>query len=1136
MKRNNRQSMRKTSAAMEKAGTHATQGDAIALLQAGQLGEAASILQEVIANDPKNWQSLHLLGLTAYKQRKFEESADYIRRALAVKPDLPEAYSDLGVVLKELGQLEDARKACSTALALKPDFHPAYSNLGNVLKASGRLEDAMIAYQKAITLVPNYATAHSNLGAVLVKLGKIEEALASCRKAVSLAPNVAEVYIALAQALRLNGKNEEALDAYRTAIKLRPAHAPTYTDLGGFLLHLKRHEEALQIFQQALLLQPDLAETHNDIAVALRDLGRDREALEHCRKAIALKPDFVDAYTNLGALLDQTGEFTEALSVYDQAIKISPNNFRPYLNLAVSLWKKRFHAETLEAYRKVLEFNPNHPTALVDYFHVRSHVCDWEGGETTVERILQNTFRMGKRVSPFALLNIPCGPEDQLLCAREWAKSLPQVIVKPFTYAPPRSGSGDGRIRIGYLSADYNQHATALLVTELLERHDRNRFEIFGYCFSNNDKSAIRQRIITAFDRFEPIAHLSHADAARRIHRDNIDILVDLKGYTAGARTEILVCRPAPIQLNYLGFPGTMGADFIDYIIADPFIAPMDQALFYDEKIVHMPHSYQPNDTKRAFANEVPTRADFGLPEKAFVFCCLNNTYKISSEVFVIWMRLLKAVPESVLWLMQLSDLGRDNLQREAVAHGVDPSRLIFSPKLSVPQHLARQCLADLFLDTLPVNAHTTASDALWGGLPILTCAGSSFVSRVCGSLLHAVGLPELATHSLADYEAMALKLAREPETLANIRKKLTRDRLVTTPLFDIEQYSRDLETAYEHMVTLRETGEAPQAFAVADITSSLKEKDTWTKSVVTRTLPVSKPRPVTSAANQSVKTLTSVRTLYEACPLCAAKDIKPHREGSCVEHPCYNAILPPTMRWSRCNSCGHIFTEGHFTPEAAKIIFSKTMPHQAVGHNMEAQRVVSARIVERVIPFAPEPKPDLHKTHSKSGTKCDDKFCRGDWLDVGFGNASLIFTAEEWGFHAVGLDLRKENVRALAALNVEAHCIPIEELDFVNRFTVISMADVLEHVPYPATALKAAQRLLQPHGALFLSMPNLDTMVWHSLDVINANPYWGEIEHYHNFSRTRLYAFLEEHGFSPVSYHISERYRACMEVVAVKI
>lgn len=1135
MKRNNRHSLRKTSAAAAvKEEAFATQGEAIELLQAGHLSEAARVFQQVIASDPQNWQSLHLLGLTAYKQRKFEASAEYIRRALAIKPDLPEAYSDLGAVLKELGELEDARKACCTALALKPNFHPAYSNLGNVLKASGRYEDAMIAYQKAITLVPNYATAHSNLGAVLLRLGKLEEALASCRKAVSLAPNVAEVYITLAQALRRNGKNEEALEAYRTAIKLRPAHAPTYTDLGGFLLQLKRHEEALQLFQQALLLQPDLAEAHNDIAVALRDLGREKEALEHCRKAIALKPDFIDAYTNLGGLLDQVGEFTEALAVYDQAIKLSPNDFRPYLNLAVSLWKKRCHAQTLEAYKKVLEFNPNHPTALVDYLHVRSHVCDWEGAETTVERILQNTFRIGKRVSPFALLNIPCGPEDHLECARVWAKSLPRVIEKPFTYAPPRSGSKHGRIRVGYLSADYNQHATALLVTELLERHDRERFEIFGYCFSNNDKSAIRQRIITAFDRFEPVIHLSHADAARRIHQDDIDILVDLKGYTAGARTEILVCRPAPIQVNYLGFPGTMGADFIDYIIADPFIAPMDQAQFYDEKIVHMPYSYQPNDTKRAFSDNIPTRADFGLPENAFVFCCLNNTYKISAEIFAIWMRLLKAVPESVLWLMQLSDLGRDNLQREAASQGVDPSRLIFSPKLSVPNHLARQYLADLFLDTLPVNAHTTASDALWGGLPILTCAGNSFVSRVCGGLLHAVGLPELVTHSLEDYEAMALKLAREPETLAKIRSKLTRDQLVTTPLFNIEQYSRDLETAYEHMVALREAGKTPQAFAVADVAPLYPKPDTQTNVPILRETFVSKPKSVTS--NQAIKAPASVRTLYEACPLCAAKNIAPHREGNCTGHPCYNPILPPTMQWNQCKRCGHVFTEGYFTPEAANIIFSKTMPHQAVGHNVEAQRVISARIIERVIPFAPKPNPDIHGAHSKKDSKCDEKFCRGDWLDVGFGNGSLIFTAEEWGFHAVGLDLRKENAQALAALGIEAYCAPIEELDFINRFSVISMADVLEHVPYPATALKAAQRLLQPHGALFLSMPNMDTMVWRSLDANNSNPYWGEIEHYHNFSRTRLYAFLEEHGFSPVSYHISERYRACMEIVAVKV
>jgi SAM-dependent methyltransferase len=318
--------------------------------------------------------------------------------------------------------------------------------------------------------------------------------------------------------------------------------------------------------------------------------------------------------------------------------------------------------------------------------------------------------------------------------------------------------------------------------------------------------------------------------------------------------------------------------------------------------------------------------------------------------------------------------------------------------------------------------------------------------------------------------------------------------------------------------VFLRETGQELTEFAVSDVSDKLRRLEATP----------SQPSQSSTAPTQGVQASGSVRILYEVCPLCGGEELAFHKEGNCTKHPCYNSILPPTMYWKRCDSCGHIFTEGYFTPEAANIIFSKTMPHQAVGHNMEAQRVVSARIVGRVAPYAPK-----EKMHCKYLS--DSKLCFGDWLDVGFGNASLVFTAAEWGFHAVGLDLREENVNALTALEHEAYCKPIEALDFPERFSVISMADVLEHIPYPATALKAAHRLLQPHGALFISMPNMDTFIWRSLDAANANPYWGEIEHYHNFSRARLYTFLEKHGFSAVSYNISERYRACMEVIALK-
>jgi len=365
-----------------------------------------------------------------------------------------------------------------------------------------------------------------------------------------------------------------------------------------------------------------------------------------------------------------------------------------------------------------------------------------------------------------------------------------------FAHSWPQRG---GKIRLGYLSADFHQHATAYLIAEVFERHDRARFEVAAYSYGPDDRSGMRARLKGAFDRFLDIRPLAHGEAARQIHEAGIDILVDLKGYTTHARTEILAYRPAPIQVNYLGYPGTMGAEFMDYIIADPFLVPEDRQPFYSEALAYLPDCYQSNDTKREISEQVPSRAECGLPERGFVFCCFNNTYKITPAFFDIWMRLLHAVPGSVLWLLEANAAAKTNLRREAAARGIDPERLIFAPRQHLPEHLARHRHADLFLDTLPCNAHTTASDALWASLPLLTCAGETFAGRVAGSLLQACGMPELITTSPEAYEAIALKLASEPSRVAVLRRRLEQQRL-SAALFDIARFTRNLEAAYIRM------------------------------------------------------------------------------------------------------------------------------------------------------------------------------------------------------------------------------------------------------------------------------------------------------------------------------------------------
>ena len=445
--------------------------------------------------------------------------------------------------------------------------------------------------------------------------------------------------------------------------------------------------------------------------------------------------------------------------------------------------------------------------ATIEWFYARKRMCDWAGyrkDEAKARKVV------GKQA--FALLALDSTAAEQLDCARQAAAAL--AVPKELVFPRPRPRPS-GRIRIGYVSANFRPHAGASLIAGLIEQHDRADFEIIGYSARPDDGSQIRARLSSAFDRFVDISKTTDRDAARLVHADGIDILVELNGFTQRARTAILAYRPARIQVNYLGYPATTGADFIDYIIVDPFVVPADQQPFFSERLVHLPDCYQCNDDKRAISDHTPLRAARGLPEDGFVFCCFNNAYKITPDFFDTWMRLLGAVPRSILWLLDDNPWEKKNLAREAAARGIAPERIVFAPKLPPPDHLARHRLADLFLDTLPYNAHTTASDALWAGLPLVTCVGRTFAGRVAGSLLRAIGLPELVTGSLEEYEVLALRLARDGDLLAALRARLARNKW-THPLFDTERFARNIEAAYRQMWETWRAGRPPAAFSVS--------------------------------------------------------------------------------------------------------------------------------------------------------------------------------------------------------------------------------------------------------------------------------------------------------------------------------
>jgi protein O-GlcNAc transferase len=707
-------------------------------------------------------------ALAAHRRGAVAEAAPLYRRVLEIAPTNNVACTNLAAIATQAGDFDEAEAMFRRAVELKPDAAEAHYNLGFILQERGNLDAAIEAYRRALALRPDMPQAYTNLGVALQHQGKLDDAIGVFRQAIAGNPNHADAYFNLGAVLRLQNHVDEAAAAYRRVVELEPSHAAARNNLALILSEAGELGAAEALQRQAVGLWPDYAEGHNNLGALLLDQSRPQEALDALRAAVKLKPDYPEACLNLGNALRELGSLAEAI----------------------------------DAYRHAIELRPSYAEALAQLVYHRARACDWTdaGAEAT---LLSAVRQNAARIPPFMLIPTAATAADQLHCARKWVEhfSVPEQQVFQH-HAAPRSG----RLRIGYLSSDFHDHATAYLIAELIERHDRDRFVIHGYSYGPDPGGALRARLVSAFDRFTDIDALAHRDAAARIRADDIDILVDLKGHTYRARPKILAFRPAPVQVNYLGFPGTMGAPFIDYIVADDFIVPQDRQTLYAEKLAYLPDCYQPNDTRREIV-AASSRAECGLPAQGFVFCGFNNSFKITPAFFSIWMRLLQQVPDSVLWLLESNALVSRNLGAAAVAAGVDPGRLVFAPMLPHEQHLARHRHADLFLDTLPCNAHTTASDALWAGLPVLTCVGETFAGRVAGSIVGAAGLSELVTTSPRDYEALALALAREPARLADIRSRLGAGRS-SLPLFDMAKRTRDLEALYARMAEIWRSGQ----------------------------------------------------------------------------------------------------------------------------------------------------------------------------------------------------------------------------------------------------------------------------------------------------------------------------------------
>jgi predicted O-linked N-acetylglucosamine transferase (SPINDLY family) len=621
--------------------------------------------------------------------------------------------------------------------------------------------------------------------------GDLAQAEALYARIVAQAPSP-EALVNYGNVLNRLQRPADALAQYDRALALAPALLPALFNRGNALLELGRADDAVASYDKAAALNPSLVGIWNNRGTALRGARRLGEALASFERAIVLDPRHANALTNRAIALHDLKRFDEALTAADAALAAAPGFAEALYVKANALGELGRLEEALGTYEQARAANPNHPHALNGMARMALTLCDWDR-TAALQPQLETAIRDGRVIiQPFTMLGYTDDPALQYRAAQNAIRRL----------APARAPLATGKyrhdkIRLAYLSADFHGHATAVLMAELFERHDRTRFDVSAIAFGPDDGSPMRARLRAAFERFDDVRGMSDLEVARMLRERETDIAVDLNAHTMDARPGIFAHKPAPVQVNYLVYPGTTGAAYMDFIIADRVVLPLDQQPFYSEKIVHLPDCYQANDATRVIG-PAPSRAEAGLPDSGFVFCCFNNNWKITAPVFDIWMRLLAQVDGSVLWL--LDGPGAPNLRRAAQKRGIDPSRLVFAPKAPPEAHLARHQLADLFLDTLPYNAHTTASDALWSGVPLVTCIGKVFQSRVAASLLKAIGLPELVTQTPAAYEALALELARNPALLAATREKLRRNRL-TTPLYDSARFTANIEAAYEAML-----------------------------------------------------------------------------------------------------------------------------------------------------------------------------------------------------------------------------------------------------------------------------------------------------------------------------------------------
>ena len=726
----------------------------------GDIDGAIVSLDRVLNINPNNYKALVNKGTLLIEQEKYNVAIETLDYSIKINPELPEAYNQIGRAMKGLSKNNKAITFFKRAIEINPEYKEAHNNLGNTLHELERFDEALTSYEKSISIDPYYPETYYNIGNTLHVLERFAEALASYKKSITINPNYPEAFYNIGNLLQKLRRFEDAVNNYDSAISLKSNYAEAYHNRGNSLRSLRRIVDSISSYEHAIALNPNGTNAYISLANSLKEIGRIEEAISNINMAITLDSNVVEGYLHLGILYVEQKQFDEAVV-----------NFS-----------------------KVLLLKSDYDYFFGDYMHAKMQICDWSKFNENLDQLLNN-IDLGKKTSAsFPVLALTDLPTAHLKSAETWINDNYPLNT---TLGVIRIPQGK-KIRIGYFSADFREHAVSYLIAELFELHQRNLFDVIGFSFGARTNDLMEQRIIRSLDKFIDVRFKSDIEIAKLSRDLFIDIAIDLNGHTQHSRCGIFSYRAAPVQVSYLGYLGSMGADYYDYLIADSSLIPVESRQYYKEKVVYLP-SYQVNDSKRIMSDVVFTKVDLNIDEESFVFCCFNTSYKITPTTFYGWINILESVPSSVLLLYCSNKWAEINLQKEFVKRGINKDRLFFCGLINRSDYLARFKVADLFLDTFPYNAGTTASDALWAGLPVLTRMGKSFASRMAASLLNAVDLPELITTSQEQYEARAIELATNREKLMTIKEKLASKRL-TSVLFDSSRFSKHIEIAYMNM------------------------------------------------------------------------------------------------------------------------------------------------------------------------------------------------------------------------------------------------------------------------------------------------------------------------------------------------